>query len=192
MLTATYSFVAIVAEQQLACDRLQRAQQYVHAGRKGSQRIDFNFLDTAFNKLRQFDQYCRNRKLETCLIPALRNSSGEADALIAELDGLSAAGLDILRSVGDQMATALFEHTHFAGLCQAMERYCAKLFIRLDREEQVLLPMARRLLSTEAWFSIAAQLLSDDAHANGRGRRRAMMLHQGRQSAGVTMNARMH
>lgn len=129
---------------------------------KGLHDLDFGFIDAAWNKLVQIDKYCRNRKVEVYLIPALRNTDGEADALIADLDKSSAAGAELLRSIGERVAAGLrVEREHISEICQAMDRYCGKLAARLDKEEQTLLPLAHRCLSTEAWFAIAAKLLTD-------------------------------
>lgn len=174
MLTATYSLVAIAAEQDKARNMLHRIQRYIQSTWKGLQNIDLTFLETAFNKLMQLDKYCHCRKIEVHLIPALRGVSRDADALIVELESLSVKGLNILRSVGDQFACA-FDMSSGRGneMCRAMGRYCDNLFTRLEKEEKELLPMVRRLFSIEDWFAVAARFLSDDADAYGRKRRLA-------------------
>lgn len=173
MLTATYSLVAIAAEQDNARSRLDRLQQYIHSAWKSLQNIDFGFIENALNKLMQFDKYCRTRKIEMYLIPALRNASREADALVEELDALSSTATSILRSIGEQLTAAFFAgRIRFSEICQAMDLYCRKLAVRLEREDHELLPMARSHFSTEEWFSIAAQLLSDETTALGRRRKR--------------------
>ncbi|HZW12267.1 MAG TPA: hypothetical protein VFF81_03620 [Noviherbaspirillum sp.] len=173
MLTATYSLVAIAAEQDTARSRLDRLQKYIHSAWKSLQNIDFGFIENALNKLMQFDKYCRTRKIEMYLIPALRNATREADTLVEELDALSSAATNILRSIGEQLTATFFAgRIRFSEICQAMDLYCRKLAMRLEREEQELLPMARSHFSTEEWFSIAAQFLSDETTALGRRRKR--------------------
>lgn len=191
MLTATYSLVAIAAEQNHTRSKLQRLQQYIQSTWKNLQSIDFGFFETALNKLMQFDKYCRGRKIEMYLIPALRDASSDAAALIAELDGVSASGMRILHSIREQMTAAFFAgHIRFGEICQAMDLYCRKLWIRLDREERELLPMARRLLSTDDWFTIAAQFLSDDGDAEGRRRHRPALRRPSGAIASASMDAR--
>lgn len=173
MLTATYSLVAIAAEQENARSRLDRLQQYIHSAWKSLQNIDFGFIENALNKLMQFDKYCRSRKIEMYLIPALRNTTREAESLIEDLNALSATATSILRSIGEQLTAAFFAgRIRFSEVCQAMDLYCRKLAVRLEKEEQELLPMARVHFSTEEWFSIAAQFLSDEPTALGRRRQR--------------------
>lgn len=171
MLTATYSLVAITAEQEKTRGMLVRLQHYVRTTWNGFHGIDFTFLNTAFERLLQFDRYCRSRKLEVVMIPALRSMSREADALIAELDSLSDKAMNIVRSIADQLAAAFEVSLVQANqIYDAMERYCDHLFVRLEREENELIPMARRLFSIEDWFTIAAQFLAEDA--GGEGKRR--------------------
>ncbi|HJV81036.1 hypothetical protein [Noviherbaspirillum sp.] len=136
----------------------------------------------------QFDKFCRNRKIERYLIPAIRTASGEAEALIGELDALSTKAAGFLRFVSDQLAGAFdLGSIKVNEVIHAMESYCDKIVTRFDREEKELLPLARRVFSIEDWFSIAAQFLSEDAVACGR--RRALPARGATQSA-VMSNSR--
>lgn len=171
MLTATYSLVAIATEQDAARRVLCKLQQYIQNIWHGIQKIDFAFLDAAFDKLIEFDEYCGKRKLVVYVIPALRNATREADTLLAELDALSETGRSVLRSAREHLVTASeagCAKLHEINL--AMEMYCDRLHTRLTREEEELFPVLRRVLSVEEWFRIAAQFLSDDADADGRKR----------------------
>lgn len=171
MLTATYSLVAIAAEQDKTRAMLSRLQQYLQGTWRGLQKIDFSFLESAFGKLMQFDKYFGARKLERYLIPAMRTAGREAENLVAELDALSVKGAGILRSLGEQLAEA-FEASagRINQICHAMDTYCGTMLVRLEREERELIPMARRLFSIEDWFTVAAQFLSDDGDIDGRHR----------------------
>jgi hypothetical protein len=175
MLTATYSLVAIAAEQDKTRAMLFRLQQYLQGTWRGLQKIDFSFLESALGKLMQFDKYFGARKLERYLIPAMRTAGREAENLVAELDALSAKGAGILRTLGEQLAEA-FEASagRINQICHAMDSYCGTMLVRLEREERELIPMARRLFSIEDWFSIAAQFLSEDGDSDGRHRRVAI------------------
>jgi hemerythrin-like domain-containing protein len=169
MLTATYSLVAIAAEQDKTRTMLSRLQQYLQATWRGLQNIDFSFLETTFGKLMQFEKYFGARKLERFLVPALRGADREAESLVAELDALRVKSANILRSLGDQLAAAFeMSSVKINQICHAMESYCGYMLVRLEREERELIPLARRLFSIEDWFKIAAQFLSDDGDGEGR------------------------
>jgi hemerythrin-like domain-containing protein len=172
MLTATYSRVAIAAEQDKAHTILSRLQQHLQSAWQGLQSIDFAFLESAFNKMRHFDEYCRARKVELYLIPAVRRATTEADALIGELEALSAAGGGMLRSLREQLVHAFdFKDGMLDEIRQSMQRYCDNMRLRLKKEDAELFPLARRVFSMEEWFSVAAQFLSDEAQAGVRKRR---------------------
>lgn len=162
MLTATYSIVAIAAEQDKARHMLGRLQQHMETAWKGLQRIDFGMLDATFNRLMHFEHFCRSRKIERYLMPALRRFGRDGEVLVAELDNLGSKATGILRAVGEQLSSVFDQGLARAGeLCHSMELYCRHASIRLEREERELLPLARRLLTVEDWFGIAAQCLSE-------------------------------
>ncbi|WP_151634436.1 hypothetical protein [Noviherbaspirillum aerium] len=186
MLTATYSIIAIAAEQDKARHMLGRMQQQMESAWKGLQRLDFAILDAAFNRLMHFDQFCRSRKIERYLMPTLRRFGREAELLVVELEMLGAKASGILRAAGEHLSTSFDHGMARAGeVCNSLELYCRHAFLRLDREERELLPMARRMLTVEDWFSIAAQCLSETSGAaKGRqGRSSPHSSHGNRSSA---------
>jgi hemerythrin-like domain-containing protein len=164
MLTATYSLVAISAEQQNARTALCRLQEHVQGCLEGMHELDLPQVESALNKLAQFDQYCHSRKVERFVIPAVRGATNEIDFLLAELESLSAHGIDILRNAREQLQQ-MFEQgvIRLSELCSSLKFYCDNLHKRLAKEEEELLPMVGRLLSIDQWFVIAAQFMSDDA-----------------------------
>lgn len=168
MLTATYSFVAISAEQDMARSLLYRLQQAVQNIWHSLQKADLSFLEAAFDKLFQFDRFCRHRKLDLYVIPTLRNVTRETDALLEQLEALRESGLAVLRTARERLVAAFDTgniRTHEAA--HAMETFIGNMQTKLAREEEELFPMLRRLLSVEDWFSIAAQFLADDAGTPG-------------------------
>lgn len=162
MLTATYSIIAIAAEQDKACHMLGRLQQQMETAWKGLQRLDFGMLDATFNRLMHFEHFCRSRKIERYLMPTLRRFGRDAEMLVSDLEILGSKATGILRVVGEQLSSAFDHGLVKAGeLCNSMDLYCRHASIRLEREERELLPVARRLLTVEDWFGIAAQCLSE-------------------------------
>lgn len=162
MLTATYSLVALVTEQDKARGLLTKAQQSVRNAWQNMQNLEV--LETTIGKLMHFDKFCRARKIEIYLIPALQRTTQEADVLIADLEELSVTGASLLRmarsrlteDAGRGSACRLNEVWH------AMSQYCDHLDARLAKEEKELLPLAHRVFSVEDWFELAAQFLAHD------------------------------
>jgi hemerythrin-like domain-containing protein len=171
MLTTTYALVTVTAEQEKTSTLLQRLQHCLDASWNGLQRLDHAMLESGYRKFVQFDQYFRSRKAELYLIPTVRRIGQDAHALIAELESLSSKCAQLLRTAGNILASSLATgRSPSDELYQTLRAYCRRSAERLDLEIQVLLPMARRLLSGEDWFSLAATFL---AREGGRTKRRA-------------------
>jgi len=163
MLTATYSNVAISAEQNNARNALAILQQNIRSIWKNFKEIDFTSIEIAIQKLTQFDQFFRSRKVEKYVIPAIKNATHAVDSLLAELDALSAFCVRILESLPHQMHQALDQGLiKQKELRRAMELYCSNLQLRLVKEEQELLPLVQQVLTGEEIFELGAQFLSED------------------------------
>ena len=183
MLTATYSIVAISAEQKKSRSILFRLQQYLHNCLEKFNGHDFGAIATALEKLSQFDQHWHMRKMELYVIPAIRGATQEVDCLLEELESMSSRGVAILRSAQEKIRRALEQGLDYVSeVYRSLEGYCENLSQCLAKEENELLPMVGRLLTSEQWFPIAAQLLSDDAHGVKRRHQRASMASRGHPS----------
>jgi hypothetical protein len=168
MLTATYSLVALTVEQKNARCSLSMLQQYIKNSSRNLTDTDPGGLESAVDRMSQFDQYCHQRKVEVYVIPAIRKATREADTLLAELESLSSLGLSLLRSVREGLRLAFEEGAgKIEEICYSMELYCANLFNRLIKEEE-LFQIAQRVISVDEWFCIAANFLSYDAENNRR------------------------
>lgn len=176
MLTTTYSLVALSVEQNNAKGGLSALHQYI---KSSTERLDDSgpdVLESAVDKLAQFDQYCHERKVEVYVIPAVKKATREADTLLAELEQLSSAGINIVRSVRDALRMVCEQGSaKIEELCSSMERYCANLYQLLIKEEE-LFKIAQRVITIDEWFAIAANFLSYDAE-NDRRKRYAVSTH---------------
>ncbi|MES2535866.1 MAG: hypothetical protein V4632_08340 [Pseudomonadota bacterium] len=170
MLTATYSLVALSVEQKSARGSLSMLQQTIQNSSRNLAQRDTGSLESAVDKMSQFDQFCHQRKVEVYVIPAIRKATREADSLLAELESLSSMGLSLLRSVREGMRRVFEEGSgKIEEICHSMELYCINLFNRLIKEEE-LFQIAQRVISVDEWFGIAANFLSYDAENNRRKR----------------------
>lgn len=171
MLTSTYSLVAIAAEHERSRGMLARLRHQLQSAWKGVSQVDFAFVDNACQRLVQFDTFFRRRKIEQYLVPVLRLMGREAQALVADLENLSARAGALLDDFRLQLRSAFELRGRPEAVGHCADGYFECVHCRLDREEHELLPLARRLLSVEDWFSVAAQMLEDDGPERGRGRR---------------------
>ncbi|QAU34107.1 hypothetical protein [Janthinobacterium sp. 17J80-10] len=163
MLTATYSLVALSAEQKNARNMLSRLHGQIQDILHDLQYINQACVENALCRLEQFEEYCHKRKVEAYVIPAIRKSTRKADPILAELESLSSRSMRILRSLHEQLRSA-FERGmgDVRKVCADMDLYCTNLRERFLKEEEELLPIVRALLPIEDWFTLAAKFLSED------------------------------
>lgn len=164
MLCSTYSLLALSSEQQNARHMLARLEDFVQ---KNWARIacldDRAFIECAAKNLDRFHRYCRTRKLELHVIPAIRRVTRAADALIDELEQLGAAAASVFGLINEQLESVLeLGAVRLPELRFSIEVYCYNMLKKLSAEEGKLFPVMRGLLSPEEWFSIASTFLSPD------------------------------
>ena len=163
MLTATYSIVALELEHKKARWTFSSLQQYILNSIRHLKSASAIDIDQVLSRLSQFEQYCRQRRVATFLIPMLRKITREADAVIDELDKLNEAGLELLVYLRGKLKLAIDQGTAVVEeLCTSLEQCCRNFCERLSREEE-LVKIAERVIPSEAWFGFAAIALSQQA-----------------------------
>jgi hemerythrin-like domain-containing protein len=165
MLTATYTLVALSVEQSCVRVSLQSLQQllqttFVHQNALTAKQVSY-----ACDVVKRLYENCHWRKLDMFLIPAIRNATSDAAALLHDLDELGRAAADAVGVLAIKLgASAVDTAGKVAQFCSAIEAFCSATLRRLELEEQKLFPFARSVISGEAWFSIANQMLAHDAY----------------------------
>jgi hemerythrin-like domain-containing protein len=160
MLTATYILLSLSAEQKKVHHLLSTVQQLFHSHCDDLQQLDPAALQTVVDQLDKLDASCHRRKVEVYVIPAIQQATSEADAVLAELEALSARGLHALAAVKERLWQAFEQSTvEINTLYASIELYCNNLLERLTKEEEELFPLAQRVLSSDGWFAIGAQFL---------------------------------
>ncbi|MDP3672734.1 MAG: hypothetical protein Q8R69_23990 [Telluria sp.] len=165
MLTATYTLVALSVEQASVRVSLQSLQKLLHSNFLYQSALTPGQVDYTCDALQRLYDLCRWRKIEMFLIPAIRGTTSEADRLLPDLDSLSMAAADAMSAVAEGPGVTLIDcEAKVKRFCAAVEDFCSALLKRLEREEKELFPVARAVISGEAWFSIANQMLAHDAY----------------------------
>lgn len=160
MLTATYTLATLLVEQNKTRLGLFALQKCIEHNTSYPQTFGASTLETVLDSLDWFHAHCRQRKVEIELVPAIRKSTKEADALLAELESLSLTGSSVLESIRNQWKPAIQQQIgKTQELYDAMKIYCDILLKKLEKEEQELFPMAARVISVDEWFTIADKLL---------------------------------
>lgn len=161
MLTKTYTSVALSHEQKSAQRVLSTLMARLQEAKRGAAQATDKA--GAWHEFIAADRYYQERALERHVIPAIRDSIAEANALLRDLEALAASSARILHGMHEQWQAGGPQADH-AVLC-AMEQYCHHLRERLRKEESELIPLAFRALTPEEWFAIAVKCFPEDGAA---------------------------
>ena len=171
MLTATYTLVALSVEQTKVRVSLQSLHKFLQSNLLHRSSLSRGQVECVCDTLKRLYEAYHWRKLDKFLIPAVRRASTAAAELLGELEALSQTAAEAMaaavRSAG---GAALEGEARVARFCALIDRFCAALLERLEREEHELFPVARAVIPSETWFAIANQMLAHDAyHMESRG-----------------------
>lgn len=165
MLTATYTLVALSVEQTNVRLSLQSLQKQLETNFVHQSLLTPGQVRYACDAVKRLYESCHWRKMDMFLIPAIRNATREADHLLQNLDELARAGADAVGDLAIRLGSTTVDSAgKVAQFCAAVEAFCSATLKRLELEERVLFPVARSVISGEAWFSIANQMLAHDAY----------------------------
>lgn len=168
MLTATYSIIALKVEQNRARWTFSSLQQTILSCLRNLKQASGMDADGLLNRLVQFEHYCQQRKMEVVVIPALRRLTREADALLDEIEALGKASLALLRSLRELLHRVMASGAVMLDEIAASLEQCGAHVHRWLAREEELVQVAERVIPGDAWFSIAASFLSQDASVRRR------------------------
>ena len=165
MLTATYTLVALSVEQSSVRVSLQALQKMLQTNFVHQTALTPGQVSAACEAVKRVYESCHWRKLDRFLIPAIRKATHEADKLLQDLDELGRAAADAVGVLLIRLGSmAVDSHSAVIQFCSALESFCSATLERLEREERDLFPVARAVISGEAWFSIANEMLAHEAY----------------------------
>ena len=165
MLTATYTLVALSVEQASVRVSLQSLQKLLETNFVHQSALTPGQVGYACDVVKRLYESCHWRKLDMFLIPAIRSATGDADELLHSLEELGRAAADAVGVLAIKLgSTAVDNSAKVVQFCEAIESFSIATLKRLELEEKKLFPVARSVISGEAWFSIANQMLAHDAY----------------------------
>ena len=165
MLTATYTLVALSVEQASVRVSLQSLQKLLQSNLVYQSALTPEQVSSTCDAVKRIYESCHWRKLERFLLPAIRRATHEADKLLQDLDELGRAAADAVGVLVIRLGSmAIDTHASVTQFCAALESFCSCMLERLEREEKDLFPVARAVISGEAWFSIANEMLAHEAY----------------------------
>lgn len=163
MLLATYALMTLTIEQKCERTSIHELQGFLLQS-LDSEEFDRAALAIHAEKLIVLAESRHQLRLEKCLFPALREASGDAAAALCALENLGQAGLRMLPRLRAVLRpTARLGQRKIARACRTVQAYCQNLLARLACEEELLLPMAQRILPSAAWFKVGTEFLLQDA-----------------------------
>jgi hypothetical protein len=163
MLLATYALMTLAIEQKCERTSIQQLQGFL-IRQPDSDEFDRAALAIHAEKLIVLAESRHQLRLEQCLFPALRAASGDAALALSALEILGQAGLRMLPRLRAVLRpSAGLGRRHIARACRTVQAYCQNLLARLACEEELLLPMAQRILPSAAWFKVGTEFLLQDA-----------------------------
>lgn len=164
MLTATYTLVALSVEQASIRVSLQSLQTLLQRNFRHQTVLGAAQVAYASELLQRLYHNAHWRKIDMFLVPAVRRVTRQADTLLAELEVLSTQAGETINAVASRVGAASVDsEAAVAQFCAQVDNFCGAILERLEREEKELFAIARSVISGEAWFSIANQMLADDA-----------------------------
>jgi hemerythrin-like domain-containing protein len=165
MLTATYTLVSLSVEQANVRISLQTLQQQLETNFIHQSALTPRQVAYACDVVKRLYESCHWRKLDMFLIPAIRNATAEADQLLHSLEELGRCAADAVGVLAIKLGSSAVDSAgKVAQFCDAVAAFTAATLKRLELEEKQLFPVARSVISGEAWFSIANQMLAHDAY----------------------------
>ncbi len=165
MLTATYTLVALSVEQANVRVSLQALQKQLETNFIHQSALTPGQVTYACDVVKRLYESCHWRKLDMFLIPAIRHATHDAEDLLHSLEELGHCAADAVGVLAIRLGSTAVDTTgKVMQFCDAIEAFTAATLKRLDLEENKLFPVARSVISGEAWFSIANQMLAHDAY----------------------------
>ncbi|MDB5962849.1 MAG: hypothetical protein JWP59_4143 [Massilia sp.] len=165
MLTATYTLVALSVERASICASLQSLQKVLHTHFAEQVELSEGRVGFACDTLARAVRAPHWSKVDQHLFPAIYDATDAADDLLQELKQLRQSAEAQTEDIEAAYAGAAVEGpAAVARFCSDVDGVCLALVERLEREEQALFPLARGVVSGEAWFAIANRMLAHEAY----------------------------
>lgn len=160
MLLTRYALAIIDSER--ACTR-----RYIQQLKDSMAAYAPNQVRERAERLLAFAETRQRVRFDNCLLPALRSATALDDGAspaergaVQEMEQLAQLGSAMLPGLRDCLC-----YPESVSLPSFLHAYCGNLALRLECEENRLLPLACHLLSAEAWFHVGAAFLRHDEEA---------------------------
>ena len=161
----------IRAEHRSLAAVLYTLQAQMRAAREGRLAPDYPLARQIVDYLESFHQRFHHPKEDDFLFKALRERSAEANAELERLEGEHAEGDTRLAALREALERAQSDAGSVQEFAAEIERYADFHWRHMRAEEDVVMPLAERLLSLDDWQRIDAAFEDNDDPLFGKARR---------------------
>jgi len=161
----------IRAEHRSLAAVLYTLQALTRRAREGRLAPDYALARQIVDYLESFHQRFHHPKEDDYLFKALRERSREADAELERLEREHAEGDARLAALREAVDRAQSGAASLQELAAEVERYADFHWRHMRAEEDVVMPLAERLLSSDDWQRIDAAFAANDDPLFGAARR---------------------
>jgi hemerythrin-like domain-containing protein len=150
---------------------LYTLQALARGAREGRLDLDYALLRQIVDYLESFHQRFHHPKEDGHLFKALRERTGEARSALAELEREHREGDAQLADLREAIDRTQSGAGGVQELAAEVERYADFHWRHMRTEEDVIMPLAERVLTEEDWNGIDAAFADNDDPVFGRARR---------------------
>jgi hemerythrin-like domain-containing protein len=156
--------VKIIKDEHLTIAAVLYCLRYhAHQFRYENQEPDFLLLSAILDYLSSYPDRCHHPKEESTLFAAIAKRTDEADSLIRQLEGEHQDGYAMVEHM--KLELLAFQHGEPDASVQffnAVEAYAALEHAHMRSEEDRLLTIAEKVLTTADWKAIGASFREND------------------------------
>ena len=164
-MSAMQQAIAIIKDEHQSMGAvLKGLQAHVEAVREGRDKPDFPLFQAMFDYIETIPDRVHHPKEDEYLFRLLRLRSDEADVILDELEGQHDVCATLLASVRKAMQ-AWRDGGELAGFERSLQAYAAFLWEHMRKEEEIVLPLAERHLTSEDWNAIHAAFQANRSQA---------------------------
>ena len=147
--------ITIIKDEHRALASVLKGLQYLVEGiRNEGHAPDFPLMRSMLDYIEQFPDRLHHPKEDQYVFPVLRqrdpSSAADLDILEAEHD----SGPGFIARVGAALAAYQGDASRLAEFAQAVDDYAQYQWAHMNREEEVILPLALKALQPEDWIEI--------------------------------------
>ena len=132
-------------------------QYLVNEVREGRRKPDFEVLRAMVHYIDAFPEKLHHPKEDRYLFARLRQRSTEANSVLDQLEAEHIHGAKLIRDLEqDLLRWEMGGDENFAAFAEKVKQYADFHWHHMRQEEQVVLPLAERVLTEEDWREIDA------------------------------------